>query len=74
MLIDLPTHTGESDMLPTILAIGCGFAAGLCVAVAEQRRHIDTLRAHYQQLMSHLTGDDDRDDDEAEFWKFQNRN
>ena len=71
-------------MLPTILAIGCGFAAGLCVAVAEQRRHIDTLRAHYQQVMSHLTGDDDRDDDdrddddrdddEVEFWKFQNRN
>jgi|LakMenE18May11ns_1017448.scaffolds.fasta_scaffold7237009_1 hypothetical protein len=61
-------------MLPIILAIGCGFAAGLCVAVAEQRRHIDTLRAHYQQVMSHLTGEDDRDDDEAEFWKFKNRN
>jgi hypothetical protein len=59
-------------MLNIVLAIGCGFAAGLAISIAEQRRHIDTLRAHYQQLMGHLTGDDDRE--EADFWKFESRN
>jgi hypothetical protein len=60
-------------MLDIVLAIGCGFAAGLAIAIAEQRRHIDTLRAHYQQLMEHLTGDDD-DRAEVDFWKFESRN
>lgn len=60
-------------MLDIALAIGCGFAAGLAISIAEQRRHIDTLRAHYQQLMSHLTDDGD-DRDEADFWKFESRN
>lgn len=59
-------------MLQIVLAIGSGFAGGLFLALIEQRRHIDTLRAHYQQLMAHRTGDDDRD--EADFWKFESRN
>ena len=59
-------------MLDIVLAIGSGFAGGLFLALIEQRRHIDTLRAHYQQLMSHPTDDDDRD--EADFWQFQSRN
>ncbi len=60
-------------MLEMALAIGSGFACGLFLALIEQRRHIDTLRAHYQQLMAHLTDDGD-ERDEADFWQFRSRN
>lgn len=61
-------------MLDITLAIGCGFAAGLAIAIAEQRRHIDTLRQHYQQLLEHLTDDLRDDHDSADFWQFKSRN